>query len=287
MSTRLARRGALAALPDHTQLPDTDGKPVRNDLEPPQSTLLTESITPHLKRLHPDGRFWIAQDCGIYWRLTAPPEPAYEGAVAPDWYYVPGVWIKPDKGLFRRSFVLWKEKVLPLIAIEYASGDGREERDQTERVGKFWIYEQGIGIPYYAIYEVNYGQVEVYRLVRGRYRRMRPNERGHYPIKEMKAELGIWSGTYQDRTLPWLRWYDAEGNLLPTNEEQKDQALRQAEKDRSEREQALRQAEKDRSEREQALRQAEKDRRTAEDALRKAERLAKRLRELGINPEET
>jgi Uma2 family endonuclease len=255
---------SLAHLPDHTQLPDKDGKPVRNDLENPQNALLTETIMPHLKRHHPDGRFWIAQDCGIYWRLTVPPEPQLQGAVSPDWYYIRGVRIKPAKGLFRRSYVLWKEKVIPLLGIEYASGDGSEERDQTEMTGKFWIYEQGIGIPYYAIYEVEKASVEVHHLVKKRYRRLRPNARGHFPIKEMAAELGIWRGVYLDRDLPWLRWYDANGLLLPTNEELKEQALRQAEQEKRDKEQALRRFDAER---------------------RRAERLAEKLRALGVDPD--
>ena len=29
----------------------------------------------------------------------------------------------------------------------------------------------------------------------------------------------IWQGKYADYELPWLRWWDAQGNLLPTGEE--------------------------------------------------------------------
>ena len=78
-------------LPDHTQLPDTDGKPVENDQQPPQSMLLTDCLDPVLRRLYPDGLYWIAQDCGIYWRLPEAPEPLIRGAVSPDWYCVLGV----------------------------------------------------------------------------------------------------------------------------------------------------------------------------------------------------
>jgi hypothetical protein len=48
---------------------------------------------------------------------------------------------------------------------------------------------------------------------------MAANERAHYPIAPMGVELGIWQGLYQNAELPWLRWWDAQGNLLLTGEE--------------------------------------------------------------------
>ena len=90
-------------LPDHTQLPAEDGTFVKNFQEHPQSILLTESIWPILKKLHPDGQFAVGQDSGIYWRLVDPPE---KGAIAPDWFYVPNVPPTLD-GAMRRSYVMW------------------------------------------------------------------------------------------------------------------------------------------------------------------------------------
>ena len=43
---------------------------------------------------------------------------------------------------------------------------------------------------------------------------MKPNERGHYPIEPLGVELGIWQGRYTNMEFPWLRWWDAQGNLL-------------------------------------------------------------------------
>jgi Uma2 family endonuclease len=234
-------------LPDHTQLPDSDGTFVKNFQEHPQSLLLTSSITPILDALHPDGQYSIGQDCGIYWRLVDPPE---RGAEAPDWFYVPNV---PPllQGKMRRSYVMWKEIIAPLIAIEFVSGDGSEERDTTSpfagddsKAGKFWVYEQAIRIPFYAIYEVEQAAVEVYELVGNQYQRCNPNPRGHYSIPQMGVELGIWQGRYGNHTLPWLRWWDGSGNLLLTGEER------------------------------------------AEQERQRSERLAAKLRELGVDPEE-
>lgn len=240
-------------LPDHTHLPESDGTIVQNFQEHPQSILLTDSITPILQQRHPDGQYCIGQDSGIYWRFTDPP---LDGCKAPDWFYVPNV---PPMlaGKIRRSYVLWQEIVAPLIIIEFVSGNGAEERDTTPNTGKFWVYEQAIRVPFYAIYEVTKASVEVYHLVAGNYQLLPPNDRTHYPIPPLGVELGIWQGHYQNAELPWLRWWDAQGNLLLTGDER---------------------ASQERIEKEWAQQQAEQER-------QRADRLAAQLRALGIEPE--
>ncbi len=213
------------AFPDHTQLPESDGTFVKNFQEHPQSLILTDSIGPILQERHPDGQYAIGQDCGIYWRETEPPE---KGAEAPDWFYVPNVPPNLD-GQIRRSYVLWREHIAPLIALEFASGNGDEERDRTPlsrteegvitKPGKFWVYERVMRIPYYGIYEINSGRLEVYRLIDGYYQLLELNQRGHFPITSLGVELGLWQGSYQNQTMLWLRWWDEEGNLLLIGDE--------------------------------------------------------------------
>jgi Uma2 family endonuclease len=220
MTTSIDRTVIPSPFPDHNQLPDEDGTFVKNFQEHPQSLILTDSIGPILEKIHPDSQYIIGQDCGIYWRETEPPE---KGAEAPDWFYVGNVPPTLD-GQIRRSYVLRLEYIPPLIALEFASGDGSEERDKTplsrsaegEKIkpGKFWVYERIIHIAYYGIYEIKTGKLEVYNWVNGSYRLLQPNERGHYLIEPLGIELGLWQGTYQNQTQLWLRWWDREGNLL-------------------------------------------------------------------------
>lgn len=250
----LSKSRPALSLPDHNDLPESDGTFVKNFQEHPQSLLLTSSIRPVLDALHPDGQYAIGQDCGIYWRLTDPPE---RGAEAPDWFYVPNV---PPllNGERRRSYVLWKEIIAPMIAIEFVSGDGTEERDDTApamngstKAGKFWVYEQAIRIPFYVIYEVEKSLVEVYELVGTRYQKREPNQRGRYAIPPLGIELGIWEGSYMNQPLPWLRLWNSAGELLLTGDER-----------------------------------AEKESMKAEQERLRAERLADKLRELGVDPDE-
>jgi len=235
MNSVTSDKPSILTLPDHTQLPDSDGTFVKNFQEHPQSILLTDSIKPVLQALHPDNQYCIGQDSGIYWRLIDPPE---KGAEAPDWFYVPNVPPMLD-GKFRRSYVMWKEYVAPLIVIEFVSGDGSEERDRTPpsqgqggKVGKFWVYEQALRVPYYAIYEVDKNKVDVYHLLDNTYQLIPKNERGHYVIAPMGVELGLWQGKYQNVELPWLRWWNTQGDLLLSGDERAEQEYFRAEQEK-------------------------------------------------------
>jgi hypothetical protein len=167
--------------------------------------------------------------------------------------------------------VLWQEYIAPLIVLEFVSGNGEEERDQTPWTGKFWVYEQVIRPAFYGIYEVTKASVEVYHLIEGQYRPLAANQRGHYPIAPLDLELGIWQGRYQNLELPWLRWWDSSGNLLPTGEERAQQA-----------EQQLEQVEQQLEQAEQQLEQAEKQ---LEQERQRNERLMELLRAQGIQPD--
>jgi Uma2 family endonuclease len=276
-------------LPDHTQLPDKDGIPVRNSQEPIQSRLLTDSLQPILRRIHPDEDYFIGEDCGIYWRLTDPP---LQGCKSPDWYYVPGV---PHllKGELRRSYVLWQEHAAPYLILEYASGDGSEERDRTPDQGKFWIYERRIRPAFYGIYEPDPGTIELYRLVEDHFELVPSNGNGRYSLPQLGVELGIWLGRYEEVELPWMRWWDEYGALLPTSAEiaewqkhRAEQEKQRAEQEKQRAEQEKQRAEQEKQRAEQEKQRAEQEKQRAEQEKQRAEKLAEKLRSLGINPDE-
>ncbi|MCC3529979.1 MAG: Uma2 family endonuclease [Microcoleus sp. PH2017_22_RUC_O_B] len=279
-----------AGWPDHTQLPESDGTFVKNFQEHPQSILLTDSITPILQSIHPDADYCIGQDSGIYWRLTDPLE---KGSEAPDWFYVPNVPPALD-GQLRRSYVMWQEFVAPLIVLEFVSENGSQERDRTPllrsgqqetKPGKFWVYENAIRPAFYGIYEVSKASVEVYHLIENRYQLMTANDRGHYPIPALGVELGIWQGMYQNVELPWLRWWDSEGNLLLTGFERVQEEQQIAEQERQRAEQERQRAEQERQRAEQERQIAEQERQRADRAQEELEQLRAQLRSAGIEPQ--
>src|SRR5262249_22592577 len=89
------------------------------------------------------------------------------------------------------------------------------------------------------------------------------------------VELGLllWQGKFEDREDTWLRWCDRDGQVLLTGAERAEQERQRAEQECQRAEQ-----EHQRAEQERALRQ---------QAPRQAERLAARLRELGIDPDQS
>jgi Uma2 family endonuclease len=243
----IAEAPVEVGLPTHLDLPETDGKPVENAFEHPQSALLSDVLLPVLNRLHPDDNYFVGADTGIYW-YHARPNPL-DGCKSPDWYYVPNV-PRLLNGELRRSYVQWHEKAYPLMVIEYVSGNGDEERDTTPITGKFWVYEHGISAVFYLIWDAPRGQLEVYELVRGRYQRLPPDPNGRVRIGDMDVSFGVWHGEYHGYTTDWLRAWDRDGNMLLTADENAEALRLQVEQERQ-----------------------------------RADKLAARLRELGVDPD--
>ena len=273
--TSIPRTPAVTGpLPDHRQLPFDDGVPVKNSLEHLQSVILTDAIRPVVRKLYPEGHYFIGQDCGIYWRHTEPPE---RGVKSPDWYFVPDVPATVD-GEDRRSYVLWEEGMPPLLVVEFVSGDGSEERDRTPWQGKFWVYEKTIRAAFYAIWEPLVPRLEAYHVVDAAYQLLPENARGHFEVAPLQVELGLWHGQIDNRERVWLRAWSLEGELLPTGWEN-------SERERREKETALFHAAQSRKEAAEAKRQAECERGEKEQAQRRAELLAERLRAAGLDPD--
>ena len=276
------------ALPGHLDLPSTDGRIVENSAEPFQSGILTSSIGPVLAALHPDKQYFVGQDVGIYYRHTDPP---LDGCKAPDWFYVPNVPPKAADGTMRRSYVLWRERALPSIVIEIVSGDGSEERDDTPNTGKFWVYEQVLKVPFYAIFDGFDGSLACFLLEDGAYVPMEPDAHGRFAIPFLNVSLGIWEGAFQNYEWCWLRFFDAEGQLLLTDEESTRREKKRADQEKAQADRAIELAAREKEKADRANERAEKEKERADAANVRADaanlenaRLREQLARLGIDP---
>jgi Uma2 family endonuclease len=282
-STHLSGDLKVAELPGHKELPESDENAMPNMQQPPQTEMLNQCLIPLLREIHPDGRFCVASDCFIYFKHV---QPLLAGCRAPDWFYVPGVSPMLE-GEIRRSYVLWKESVRPLVVIEYVSGDGSEEHDRTAHSGKFWIYEQAIGAAFYVIFDPQRSALEVYQLVAGCYQQMAPNAQGRYLIAPLRVELGVWEGTFRDLDGAWLRgWEPSTARLLPLVEERAEAAEAGLEETQTLLTEQINKTDTERKRADEQARLASEQARRADEQARRAEALAARLRELGINPDE-
>ncbi len=123
--------------------------------------------------------------------------------------------------------------------------------------GIFNFYEQILQVPVYGIFHPKTGELEIYRLNQGRYEQQHPDENNRYWIAEINLFLGVWQGKKAEVTAYWLRWWDKSGNLLLWGSELVEQERQRAE---------------------QAELELEQERISRQ-------RLAEKLRELGVNPE--
>ncbi|OKH30792.1 hypothetical protein NIES2119_30345 [[Phormidium ambiguum] IAM M-71] len=249
-------------LPDDFILPDD---PVENTDQPLLAAALRQPLT-----LFPE----LCQDALIVsnFALCA----AIDERIickAPDWMYVRPVqpWPKTSP---RRSYTPHTEGTIPQVVMEFLSATYGEEYsvESTENIGKWFFYERVIQVPRYVIFRPNTGRIEVYGLESGHYKPQEADESGRYLIPGLDLFLGVWEGTHEDRTGFWLRWWDAQGNLLLWSEEQTE-----AERQRAEAEHQRAQAERQRAEEAQALLAQERER---------SQSLFAKLREMGIDPEQ-
>jgi Uma2 family endonuclease len=216
---------ALLLLPTDDDLPDSDEKPVDNELQ-----ILAPALLRAILSYIWAGQFdwFFAINLGVYYDTNAP-------AIGPDAFLSLGVpRIRPD-GELRRSYVLKHEKVMPQWVLEVVSRE-----PGGEYVDKFKRYAS-MGVLYYTIYNPKYYErdghevFEVYKLKRGRYVRQRGN-----PVWMPEIGLGIGHefGEQEEHGRDWLYWYDEQKNRYPAPED----ALKQ-ERDLREQEQILRERE--------------------------------------------
>lgn len=190
---------------------------------------------------------------------------------APDWFYIPQVTVPKD--VINRSYTPRLQGDTPTVVMEFISHTegGEYSTKPTYPPGKWFFYEQVLQVPHYIIFEPDTPRLEVYRLERGRYDLREDGEEGRYWIPELNLALGVWEGTWQERTGYWLRWWDEGGNLLLFGSELAAQAQQRAEA-------AQREAEA-------AQREAEAAQREAEAERRKTEQLLAQLRAAGLEPD--
>ena len=197
---------------------------------------------------YPTNRIFTAIDLNLYYDVNH-----LNWYKRPDWFVVVGVPKLYQERDLRLSYVMWQEKVSPLAVVELLSPGtededlGLTEQQSNQPPTKWQVYERILQVPYYFVFSRYTHELRTFRLVNNRYREQILTE-PRFWIPELELGIGLWSGSYQDCQRLWLRWYDADGNWILTPEERERQAK--------------------------------------ESAIAKAERLAQRLREMGINPDE-
>ncbi|WNZ26698.1 Uma2 family endonuclease [Leptolyngbya sp. NK1-12] len=208
----------------------------------------------------------------------------------PDWFLALGVPRLYDGVDLRASYVVWQEGVNPFVVVELLSpgtekedlepfagtepsledltdADQSSEADFSDRrtgataesgngqtgkaspPSKWQVYEQILRVPYYLVFSRYTNRLRCFQLTGGHYQeQLLAADDPRVWIPELELGLGLWQGEYDGINRLWLRWYDAAGNWVPT--------------------------------------EAEQARLEVEQLRLENARLAERLRQLGIDPEE-
>jgi Uma2 family endonuclease len=249
-------------LPSAEELPCSDDTPVDNELQELIPGLL-KSILLILWAQRMDWLFGI--DMGIYFDPDLPP-------IVPDGFLSLGVERVYDEEL-RPSYVLWDELVVPSLAIEIVSATYCQE--YTTKLDRY----ADLGILYYVIYNSqrrSKPKLEIYKLVNSTYELQVSNPLW---MPELGLGIGYERGDYGGVTREWLYWYDENNQRYPTPTEwvKQEQQRTQLEIDKT----RQAQAESERAQAESKRAQAE-----SEQARELVARLAAKLRDLGIDPDE-
>ena len=187
----------------------------------------------------------------------------------------------------RNSWVVWEEDMLtPDVVIELAS----PSTATFDVTGKKDIYEQILQTSNYFTYNPKTGELKGWELINVIYVALVPNAQGWL----WSDELGLWIGVVDyyvetfKQTVKVLRFFDVNGNMLPTREEAETQRAEQermrADKERMRAEQERMRAEQERMRAEQATEKTLQE--TAHRMLAKDMNIALISEITGLSPDE-
>lgn len=162
---------------------------------------------------------------------------------APDWLYVSRV-MPLSNGITRRSYTPYLEGDGVSIVMEFLSDTdcGELSTRSSYPYGKLYVYERILRVPIYVTYEPKTLSLDVRQLdADGRYEIQ--DKRDRYWIPSLKLFLGIWQGTRLGQDTHWLRWWDAENQLLPWSAEEANQERQRADQERQRADEAEQRAE--------------------------------------------
>lgn len=178
----------------------------------------------------------------------------------PDWFAVAGVPRLYNGQDLRLSYVTWDEEVVPFVIVELISPGtamsdlGELKREPNGTPTKWQVYEQILKVPHYVVFDRYQDKLRVFKLIDGQYQEQIIND-GKIWFEETAIGLGIWHGEFDGITRSWLRWYKSNGEWILTEAERQES-------------------------------RADAQQQRADIQQQRADRLAARLKELGIDPNE-
>lgn len=246
----IASAPELITLPTQDELPCDDGVPMETQRHKMQMELLIETLYPWLEE-RDNG--YVGGNMFVYYSLAQIRNQDFKG---PDFFAVLDV---PKTE--RKSWVVWEEGKAPDVVIELLSESTAKQDKQAKKL----VYQNQMRVPEYFWYDPFDPQDwQGFRLNGGIYQSLELDEHNRYLSEKLNLALVCWHGNYYGVETVWLRWETLEGKLLPTGRELAQEAQAHAQ---------------------QAEVKAQEAQTHAQEAQAKAQKLADKLRDMGINPE--
>lgn len=202
-----------------------DDEPVDNLFSEKQQRLLTEPLyscwTPPLSEdaetPATDARpFLAAANVGVFFSLHQPP-------LVPDMFLSldvqPGQEWNADEC---RSYFVWEFGKVPDAVVEIVSNREGNELNAKMRRYANWTVEYCVVFDPYL--ELSQTKLAVYEFGFGK--RYRPRE--NWDLPALGLSLTLWEGEFEGIHDTWLRWCDAQGQLIPTGKERADSEAQRA-----------------------------------------------------------
>jgi Uma2 family endonuclease len=203
--------------PGEDDLPWSDGEPVDSERHGKQQTLLTSSLE---RAWDARDDFYVGGNMFVYYSQLQTKQNDFRG---------PDVFVVLDTPRrVRKSWVVWAENGrTPDVVIEILS----PSTEAVDRGEKMRIYALLLHVSSYYLFDPLTGVLEGYQLDQSSrsYVPMAPLPDGDLPCAVLGLRLGVRRGRYQGVEAEWLRWLDAEGHVLPTDEERAEAEARKRE----------------------------------------------------------
>jgi Uma2 family endonuclease len=190
----------------------SDGWPLDSNWERIQINLLIDVARQAMAECgRPD--FFAGGDMFVYHsveqaRDVASGRPYLRG---PDFFFVGGV-----EDHDRKAWVSWKEGGrLPEVIVELLSPSTKK----IDRTVKKDLYARVFQTPEYFLYEPATGELEGFCLVGDRYQRLFPDAENRIWSEKLGLKLGLWNGLRTGVETTWVRLFEADGRLVPTEAE--------------------------------------------------------------------
>lgn len=195
---------AFPQMPTDRDLPYSDGVPMDSPWHRDCMALLIDSLEQHWQ-----GRkdFFVGGDMFLYF---SPEHDFNKDFRGPAFFLVKGV----DHDKKRHSYVAWQENSrLPCAIVEL----GSESTLKIDRGEKKRLYGNVLGAAEYFVYDPVEPRLEGWRLSNGSgYVAIEPACESRMWSQELVLYVGPWRGPFRGSTDRWLRFFDREGQLVPT-----------------------------------------------------------------------